>query len=210
MSTLRIKRIEYTCLSWYTYINEYYGIVIIHYSLYTYKKKAIHMYMSWQVLWLFFRAAWTTFIPWLIPFLYAAIAGLVMQWMDPLLLSVVLFGGAAFGTTCLWVLDRYLDVRLNKRFPNIQTYTCDMNSRLGRMTAWIHDKLHVVEQKPLLFILSCCMTWSAIPDLVVIRCVRKKLWFSLFFLATLIGKAFVYTPVIYSAELIDILIGRFF
>jgi membrane protein YqaA with SNARE-associated domain len=86
--------------------------------------------MIWQLLGLYFRAAGTTFIPWLIPFLYAAIAGLVMQGMDPLLLSLVLFSGAACGTTCLWLLDTYLDIRLNKKFPKMQTYHKNMDSRL--------------------------------------------------------------------------------
>ena len=69
----------------------------------------------------------------------------------------------------------YLDGYIDKRFPEMKNYHYKTDTRLRRMTKRMHDKLHIVNKKPMLFGLSCFMTWSAIPDLFVIRCVRKRL-----------------------------------
>ena len=156
----------------------------------------------WHIrLLLFFRAGGTTFIPRLFPFLYAAIIWLILKWADPLMLSYVLTGGAVFGSSVMRVLDRYIDgwLKRNIRIPeNPRTW-------IGKKTKWLHDKLHITPQRWVMFWLVTLTTWSPVPDILIVRYARKKMHFLAFLLATIIGKIFVYTPVIYGVSLIDLL-----
>lgn len=63
-----------------------------------------------------------------------------------------------------------------------------------------HSKLQESVHPWMMFLLVVGTTWSAIPDIVIIRCVRWKLPFFWFVIAAIIGKLFVYTPVIYGVE----------
>lgn len=147
-------------------------------------------------------AAWTTFIPRLIPLLYVSISGLLLTWTEPFILSLLVRLWAIFGAWCLWFLNEYLDQKLKKRYPK---FSGNQSHWLGRKIIRLHHNLHIVNKKWILFFLVTCTTRSAIPDILIIRTVRQKLSFPLFLLAVTIGKLFVYTPFIYGMELLQFL-----
>lgn len=151
---------------------------------------------------LFLWAGCTTFVPWIIPLIYVTISWLLLTWMNPLFLAVIVTSWAVGWTTLLWFANTYIDKKLQHLYPK---FSYDESHRLGKKIIRIHKQLHIYTKKRILFFLVACTTWSAIPDILIIRTVRHKLPFPYFFWATLIWKFFVYTPFIYGIELIEAL-----
>jgi hypothetical protein len=68
--------------------------------------------------------------------------------------------------------------------------------RLNKFNKKITNYLETKNSKLVLFLLTIVAIDSAIPDIVAIGIVRKRLPFPLFILAAIIGKSTVYLPVI--------------
>lgn len=86
--------------------------------------------------------------------------------------------------------------RLEKRFA---TYL-ENRKRLNKLNKKITNYLEKKNSKLVLFLLTIVAIDSAIPDIVAIGIVRKRLPFPLFILAAIIGKSTVYLPVIWWAK----------
>lgn len=86
--------------------------------------------------------------------------------------------------------------RLENRFAKY----IENKKRLSRINNKITTYLETRNSKLVLFLLTIVAIDSAIPDIVVIGIVRKKLPFILFILAAIIGKATVYLPVIWAGK----------
>ena len=82
--------------------------------------------------------------------------------------------------------------RIEKRFGEY----VENRSRLSKLNAKITGYLETKNSKLVLFLLTIVAIDSAIPDIVAIGIVRKRLPFTLFILAAVIGKSTVYLPVI--------------
>lgn len=162
--------------------------------------------MTLQRISLFVRAAGTTFIPRLIPLLYAALAWLTISGASQLELTLVTRSGAVFWACLLWVLDGYIAAWLSKRFS---WFKHKHNTMIWRVIAKLHNKMQTTSRPLLLAALVACTTWSAIPDILIIRSVRNKLPFWMFLIATMVGKIFVYTPIIYWVGFTEYLVWLF-
>jgi hypothetical protein len=82
--------------------------------------------------------------------------------------------------------------RLEKRFAKY----LENRKRLSKLNTKITNYLETRNSKLVLFLLTIVAIDSAIPDIVAIGIVRKRLPFPLFILAAMIGKCTVYLPVI--------------
>ena len=82
--------------------------------------------------------------------------------------------------------------RLEKRFAKY----IENRKRLSKLNSKITNYLETKNSKLVLFLLTIVAIDSAIPDIVAIGIVRKRLPFLLFILAAIIGKCTVYLPVI--------------
>lgn len=82
--------------------------------------------------------------------------------------------------------------RIEKRFADY----IENRSRLSKINKKITNFLETKNSRLVLFLLTIVAIDSAIPDIVAIGIVRKRLPFRLFALAALIGKCTVYLPVI--------------
>ena len=69
--------------------------------------------------------------------------------------------------------------------------------RLNKFNKKITSYLETRNSKRILFLLTIVAIDSAIPDIVAIGIVRKRLPFPLFILAAIIGKCTVYLPIIW-------------
>lgn len=153
---------------------------------------------------LFIRAAGTTFIPRLIPLLYAALAWLTISGASEVHLAWTTRAGAVVWACMLWVLDGYIAAWLSKRF---KWFEHKHNTMMWRMIAKLHNKIKITSHPLLLAALVAWTTRSAIPDILIIRSVRHKLPFWMFLVATITGKLFVYTPIIYGVEFTEYLVN---
>jgi hypothetical protein len=72
----------------------------------------------------------------------------------------------------------------------------ESKKKLNNLNTRIKNYLTTKNSMALLFFATIIAIDSAIPDIVVVGIVRKKLPFPLFVLAAIIGKATVYLPVI--------------
>jgi len=82
--------------------------------------------------------------------------------------------------------------RLEHRFAKY----IENKKRLSKLNKKITNYLETRNSKWVLFLLTIVAIDSAIPDVVAIGIVRKKLPFPLFIIAAIIGKCTVYLPVI--------------
>jgi membrane protein YqaA with SNARE-associated domain len=81
-----------------------------------------------------------------------------------------------------------LEKRISKYLEN--------RKRLSKLNKKITNYLESKNSRRVLFLLTIVAIDSAIPDIIAIGIVRKKLPFPLFILAAIIGKCTVYLPVI--------------
>lgn len=162
--------------------------------------------MILQQLSLFIRSAGTTFIPRLIPLLYATLAWLTISGASELHLTLVTRAGAVFWACILWILDGYIATWFSKRF---KSFKHTHNTMMWRMIAKLHNKMQISNHPLLLALLVVWTTRSAIPDILIIRSIREKVPFRVFLISMVIGKFFVYTPIIYGVELTEYLVFFF-
>jgi membrane protein YqaA with SNARE-associated domain len=83
--------------------------------------------------------------------------------------------------------------RLENRFARY----LENKKRLSNLNRRITNYLETKNSKRVLFLLTIVAIDSAIPDIVAIGIVRKRLPFPLFIIAAVIGKCTVYLPVIW-------------
>jgi hypothetical protein len=178
---------------------------LLHYELSLLIQHSVFT-MTLQRISLFVRSALTTFIPRLIPLLYAALAWLTINGQSLITMSIVVRAGAVAWACILWFFSGYIEARLQKRFS---WFKHRHNTMIGRRITKLHNKLRVTDHQFLLALLVAGTTRSTIPDVLIITVVRRKLSFPLFLLATIIGKFFVYTPIIYGVEFSKYLINLF-
>jgi membrane protein YqaA with SNARE-associated domain len=83
--------------------------------------------------------------------------------------------------------------RLENRFAKYLENKKNLSKLNNRITNFLETK----NSKLVLFLLTIVAIDSAIPDIIAIGIVRKRLPFPLFILAAIIGKSTVYLPVIW-------------
>ena len=150
------------------------------------------------------------FPPVIIPFAYTLIWIRLLQWSGPIGLSFSTVIPAIISSIMIWILYSYMQTRLEKfkkkRNDNdwisrleyrISAYV-ESKRKLNNLNTRIKNYLTTKNSMALLFFATIIAIDSAIPDIVVVGIVRKKLPFPLFVLAAIIGKATVYLPVIWA------------
>lgn len=159
------------------------------------------------------------FPPVIIPISYTLVGIRLLQWSGPIGLSFSTVIPAAASSILIRLLYGYMHRRIlafkakrdNKdwisRLENRFAKYIENRKRLSRINNKITTYLETRNSKLVLFLLTIVAIDSAIPDIVVIGIVRKKLPFLLFILAALIGKATVYLPVIWAGKWILNLFG---
>lgn len=152
------------------------------------------------------------FPPVFIPIAYTLIGVRLLQWSGPIWLSFSTVIPAAVSSILVrllywyahrWIL-RFKANRDNKdwisRLENRFAKYIENKKRLSKLNKRITNYLETKNSKLVLFLLTIVAIDSAIPDIVAIGIVRKRLPFPLFILAAIIGKATVYLPVIWWAK----------
>ncbi len=148
------------------------------------------------------------FPPAIIPLTYTLMGIRLLQWAGPIAMSFATVIPAALSTIFIRLLYGYFHKkilkfkearnnndwisRLEKRFAKY----LENRKKLSKLNNRITDYLETKNSKLVLFLLTIVAIDSAIPDIVAIGIVRKRLPFPLFILAALIGKCTVYLPVI--------------
>ncbi len=152
------------------------------------------------------------FPPVIIPITYTLIGIRLVQGAGPIAMSFATVIPAAASSILIRLLYGYVHrrilafkekrdnkdwiSRLQKRFA---TYI-ENRERLSKLNTKITNYLETRNSKIALFLLTIVAIDSAIPDIVAIGIVRKRLPFPLFILAAIIGKSTVYLPVIWWAK----------
>lgn len=151
------------------------------------------------------------------PFSYPFIGVMLLEKANPRMLLLIAIGANTLGSIIIRIGRAYL-VKEVKKYQEKKQHT-DLFSYVVR---WRHDYLahhrklshheerleHYLEKKGWgigLFVVSAFVFGSAIPDFVIIPILRKKVNFTYFFIASVIGKAAVYIPLIFIGKsLLDI------
>lgn len=152
------------------------------------------------------------FPPVFIPIAYTLIGVRLFQWSGPIGLSLSTVIPAAVSSILIRLLYGYVHRRIltfkakrdNKdRISHLESKFArylENKKRLSKINTRITNYLETKNSKRVLFLLTIVAIDSAIPDIVAIGIVRKRLPFSLFILAAFIGKCTVYLPVIWWAK----------
>lgn len=159
------------------------------------------------------------FPPAILPITYTLMGVRLIQWSDPVAMSfaTVIPGAISsilirllYGYIHRWILafktKRNNKDRISRLEKRLAKYIAN-KKRLSKMNNKITSYLETRKSKGVVFLLTILAIDSAIPDIVVIGIVRKKLPFFLFILAAIIGKATVYLPVIRAGKWILNLFG---
>ena len=152
------------------------------------------------------------FPPIFIPIAYTLIGIRLLQWAGPIALSFSTVIPAAvssilirlsYGYMHRWILA-FKAKRDNKdwisRLENRFARYIENRKRLSRLNTKITNYLETKNSRRVLFLLTIVAIDSAIPDIIAIGIVRKRLPFPLFIIAAVIGKSTVYLPVIWWAK----------
>ena len=152
------------------------------------------------------------FPPVIIPIAYTLIGVRLIQWSGPIGLSFSTVIPAAASSILVRLLYGYMHKwilafkakRNNKdrisRLENRFAKYLENKKRLSNLNRKITNYLETKNSKRVLFLLTIVAIDSAIPDIIAIGIVRKRLPFPLFILAAFIGKCTVYLPVIRWAK----------
>ncbi len=179
--------------------------------------------MAIQLILLFWLIFLSPFFPPVItPFSYPLIALLLLQKASPWTLSLIAIGANTLGSIIIW---RFLPV-VTIRFRTYQTQreNKDITSLLGnRLISYTKKNDNIsqtsqrfeqyMEKKGWgigLFIFSAIIFWSAVPDIVIIKIIRKKINFFYYVTSAILGKSAVYIPIIFIGKsLLALLRTRF-
>lgn len=138
----------------------------------------------------------TTFIPQLRPVNIAFVSSLTLQWFSPLILSITSVWGATLGT----LLQRHLyESFIAKRVSQKVEKAFNKTEK----TKKLYQKIQNAWSQKAMFVASCAIFYSPIPDIVIIILTRQKIKFWRFLAATIIGKLWVYVPYIIGVESIQ-------
>ncbi|MFA6256257.1 MAG: hypothetical protein WC606_03665 [Candidatus Absconditabacterales bacterium] len=152
------------------------------------------------------------FPPAIIPIAYTLIGVRILQGAGPIALSFSTVIPAAASSIIIRLLYGYMHrwiltfkakrdnkdwiSRLENRFAKYLENKKNLSKLNNRITNFLETK----NSKLVLFLLTIVAIDSAIPDIIAIGIVRKRLPFPLFILAAIIGKSTVYLPVIWGAK----------
>lgn len=148
------------------------------------------------------------FPPIFIPIAYTLIGVRLLQGAWPVAMSFATVVPAAASSILIRLLYGYVHRRIlrfktnrnNKdRISRLEKKFADYienRRRLSKINKKITNFLETKNSKVVLFLLTIVAIDSAIPDIVAIGIVRKRLPFLLFILAAIIGKSTVYLPII--------------
>lgn len=152
------------------------------------------------------------FPPVIIPITYTLIGIRLLQGAGPIAMSFATVVPAAASSILIRLLYGYMNRRIlafkekrdNKdwisRLEHKFAIYIGNRKRLSKLNNKITNYLETKNSKRILFLLTIVAIDSAIPDIIAIGIVRKKLPFPLFILAVIIGKCTVYLPVIWWAK----------
>ena len=152
------------------------------------------------------------FPPVIIPITYTLIGIRLLQGAGPIAMSFSTVIPAAASSILIRLLYGYMHKRIlafkekrdNKdrisRLENKFATYIENKKRLSKLNNKITNYLETKNSKLVLFLLTIVAIDSAIPDIVAIGIVRKRLPFPLFIIAAFIGKCTVYLPVIWWAK----------
>lgn len=159
------------------------------------------------------------FPPVIIPITYTLMGIRLLQGAGPIAMSFGTVIPAAASSILIWLLYWYIhkkiikfkekrnhDDRITRLENKFATYI-ENRKWLNKFNKKITNYLGTKNSKRTLFLLTIVAIDSAIPDIVVVGMVRKRLPFSLFIIAAIIGKITVYLPVIWWAKRILNLFG---
>ena len=166
-----------------------------------------------QVIILFILTCISPFFPPAVtPFSYPLIVILLLQKINPRFLSIVAICANVLGS----LIIRWFRPIVIRRVNNYQTknQNKDVFSIIGNRIAWYIKKNEKISKngKRLeeymeekwggvgLFIFSAFMFWCALPDIVIIKIIRKKVNFFFFMTAAIVGKAGAYIPLIFIGK----------
>ena len=152
------------------------------------------------------------FPPVIIPITYTLIGIRLLQWAGPIAMSFSTVVPAALSSILIRLMYGYVHRRIlsfkakrdNKdrisRLENRFAEYIENRKRLSKLNNKITNYLETKNSKLVLFLLTIVAIDSAIPDIVAVGIVRKRLPFPLFIIAAIIGKSTVYLPVIWWAK----------
>jgi len=162
------------------------------------------------------------FPPAIIPFAYTLIWLRLVQWAGPVWLSLCTVLPAALSSILIRMLYGYFHKKILefKKRKNHEDWISrierkiakylENKKKISKFNNKIKNYLETKNNKLVLFLLTIVAIDSAIPDIIAIGIVRKKLPFRMFIIAVVIGKSTVYLPVILLGEGILILIKSWF
>lgn len=148
------------------------------------------------------------FPPAIIPITYTLIGIRLLQGAGPIAMSFATVLPAAASSILIWLLYGYMHRRIlafkakrdNKdrisRLENRFAKYLENRKKLSKLNKRITNYLETRNSRRVLFLLTIVAIDSAIPDIVAIGIVRRKLPFRLFIIAAVIGKSTVYLPII--------------
>lgn len=150
--------------------------------------------------------------PILVPLSYSMTAAMILQKIDPRILSIVSIGAAVLADILIWKMQNFIIPKMTIqekpiKWDNIFAHIINkMNSyfknseRIGRISLKWEKYLEKRTWKVITFFFAIFCYIPIIPDIISTRMLYKKIKFPYFIIAVIIGKSITHIPFIFLGK----------
>jgi hypothetical protein len=178
------------------------------------------MILQWIILWIVIIVS-PLVPPILVPLSYSMTAALLLQWIDPRILSIISVGAALIADIIIWKMQNFIIEKINKkeeaiiwthiiaRIINKMNSYFKKEEKIGRLSIKREKYLEKKTWRVLTFFFAIFCYLPILPDIIWTRILYKKIKFIPFIIAVIIGKSVTHIPFIFLGKwLIEILQWR--
>ena len=152
--------------------------------------------------------------PILVPLSYSMTGALVIQKIDPWILSIVSVAAAVIADIIIWKMQNFVIPRMTinedplhdrnifARIINKMNSYFKKEERIGRLSLKWEKYLEKRTGRVMTFLFAIFCYLPIIPDIICTRILYKKIKFPYFVMASIIGKALTHIPFIFLGKTI--------
>jgi len=150
--------------------------------------------------------------PVLVPLSYSMTGALILQQIDPRILSMVSVGAAVVADIIIWKMQNFViprmtinedplkDKNIFARIINKMNSYFKKEERIGRISARREKQLEKRSGRIITFFFAIFCYLPILPDIIWTRILYKKIKFPYFIMASIIGKCVTHIPFIFAGK----------
>ena len=150
--------------------------------------------------------------PILVPLSYSMTAAMVLQKIDPWILSIISVAAAVIADIIIWKMQNFViprmtidedpskDKNIFSRIINKMNSYFKKEERIGRLTLKWEKYLEKRSGRIITFFFAIFLYLPVIPDIIGTRILYKKIKFPYFIIASIIGKCVTHIPFIFVGK----------